>query len=360
MLQQDLSGAMLLYDDINRKGFEGDLVLNGFAEFTRNLLVCRDEKVAILLEVVESFKEKYFATAKKTSPAFLISALNILSEAEINYKAARNKRLHVELALIKLCYLQQALELNINEIGALVKKKVIETAKPVAYRQIVPLQVHTEKKKSAEPEPVKDKESQLSNSKNEAKLMIEVPVQEKINLDDEISSYNFNSQTPGIEELKSDLQEKPGLKLGTLTKIRNQFKANGSSITGPAQKPLQKEELLLAWNLYAQKIKENNNSAAQSFELAILRIKSENTLEVIVSNSLQQKFIEKERTRVCEFLQQQLNNKLLQLSVIIESNGEGGQKVEASLTARQQYEKIIEQYPLVKELKDRLRLELDY
>ena len=360
MLQQDLSGAMLLYDDINRKGFEGDLVLNGFAEFTRNLLVCRDEKVAILLEVVESFKEKYFATAKKTSPAFLISALNILSEAEINYKAARNKRLHVELALIKLCYLQQALELNINEIGALVKKKVIETAKPVAYRQIVPLQVHTEKKKSAKPEPVKDKESQLSNSKNEAKLMIEVPVQEKINLDDEISSYNFNSQTPGIEELKSDLQEKPGLKLGTLTKIRNQFKANGSSITGPAQKPLQKEELLLAWNLYAQKIKEDNNSAAQSFELAILRIKSENTLEIIVSNSLQQKFIEKERTRVCEFLQQQLNNKSLQLSVIIESNGEGGQKVEASLTARQQYEKIIEQYPLVKELKDRLRLELDY
>src|SRR5215203_4947066 len=46
MLKQDLSGAMLLYDDINKKGFEGDLVLNGFAEFIRNLLVCKDEKVA--------------------------------------------------------------------------------------------------------------------------------------------------------------------------------------------------------------------------------------------------------------------------------------------------------------------------
>jgi len=57
MQQQDLSGAMLLFDDINRKGFEGDLVLEGFSEFLRNLLICKDEKVAALLEVVESFKD---------------------------------------------------------------------------------------------------------------------------------------------------------------------------------------------------------------------------------------------------------------------------------------------------------------
>ncbi|RYF86517.1 MAG: DNA polymerase III subunit gamma/tau, partial [Chitinophagaceae bacterium] len=53
MEQQDLAGALLLFDDINRKGFEGDMVMNGFAEFIRNLLVCKDEKVAALLEVVE-------------------------------------------------------------------------------------------------------------------------------------------------------------------------------------------------------------------------------------------------------------------------------------------------------------------
>lgn len=117
MQQQDLSGAMLQYDDINRKGFEGDLVLNGFAEFIRNLLVCKDEKAAVLLDVVESFKDKYISTAKTVSPALLISALNILNEAEINYKAARNKRLHVELALIKLCYLQQAISITADGTG---------------------------------------------------------------------------------------------------------------------------------------------------------------------------------------------------------------------------------------------------
>src|SRR3954469_24906723 len=126
MQQQDLSGAMLLYDDINRKGFEGDMVLNGFSEFIRNLLVCKDERSAELLEAVEGFRERYISTAKNIPAAYLVSALNILNETEINYKAARNKRLHVELALIKLCYLQQAIELandpNIYHEGISKKK----------------------------------------------------------------------------------------------------------------------------------------------------------------------------------------------------------------------------------------------
>src|SRR5215813_10342202 len=133
MQQQDLAGGMLLYDDIDRKGFEGDLVINGFAEFTRNLLVCKDEKVAALLEVVESFRERYISTAQKIPAAWLISALNILNEAEINYKAARNKRLHVELTLIKLTYLQQAVELA-GTGEEVTKKKVVDRATAVAFR----------------------------------------------------------------------------------------------------------------------------------------------------------------------------------------------------------------------------------
>src|SRR5258706_3367785 len=77
MLGQDLAGAMLLYDDINRKGFEGDLVINGFAEFIRNLFVCKDEKAAGLLDVVESFKVKYLAAAKNVPAAVLFTNFKI-------------------------------------------------------------------------------------------------------------------------------------------------------------------------------------------------------------------------------------------------------------------------------------------
>ena len=97
--EQQLSEALLIFDEINRKGFEGDLLLNGFAEFIRNLLICKDEKAARLLEVVEDFKQKYIEEAKGVEGSWLISALNMLSESEFHFKSARNKRLHVELAL---------------------------------------------------------------------------------------------------------------------------------------------------------------------------------------------------------------------------------------------------------------------
>jgi DNA polymerase-3 subunit gamma/tau len=93
MQQQDLAGAMLLFDQINRKGFEGDLVLNGFAEFIRNLLVSKDAKSAALLEVVEGMQDKYISVASKTGLSYLVSALNILNEAEINYKNGAQQKI---------------------------------------------------------------------------------------------------------------------------------------------------------------------------------------------------------------------------------------------------------------------------
>ena len=121
--KQDMAGAMLLYDEVNSKGFEGDTVLNGFAEFLRNILVCKDPRAAQLLDVVEGMQEKYFKAATIASTAYLVSALNILNDAEINYKMARNKKLHIELAIIKLNFLQQAIDISTNENGSIVKKK---------------------------------------------------------------------------------------------------------------------------------------------------------------------------------------------------------------------------------------------
>src|SRR5690606_3772909 len=132
MLKQDLSGALILYNEIYNKGFEGDMVLDGLMEFMRNLLVCQDQKASLLLDVVESFKDKYRETAKKVSPAYLVSALNILNETELHYKAARNKRLHLEMAIIRLSYLQQAISLT-SEGESAIKKKRVDEARPIAF-----------------------------------------------------------------------------------------------------------------------------------------------------------------------------------------------------------------------------------
>jgi DNA polymerase-3 subunit gamma/tau len=340
MQEQDLAATMLLYDDINRKGFEGDLVINGFAEFIRNLLVCKDEKAAVLLEVVESFRDKYIQTAKKVSPALLISALNILNDAEINYKAARNKRLHVELALIKLCYLQQAIQLTSGESG-ISKKKLIETAKPVAFRHITPLEIGDQKTKTR-------------NKPSEAKLIIET---KEIKQEPSIRHSGTNEQGTGNT---GGIIPSTSSKLSPLDKIRNQYHGNGTNGNGNSSHPLQQEELEKAWSGYVQKLKEEKSPAGQSFELAHLRIRDPNRFEVVTSNNLEQKFIEKERNKVFTYLQEELHNRLLQFTVLIEENGDLKPKIEPTLSSSQQFQKMSELYPLVRELKERLKLDLDY
>jgi DNA polymerase-3 subunit gamma/tau len=357
MQAQDLAGAMLLYDDINRKGFEGDMVLNGFAEFIRNLLVCKDEKCAVLLEAVEGFREKYLSTAGNISAGYLVSALNILNETEINYKAARNKRLHVELALIKLCYLQQAIEL-VNDPNGVSKKKIVEKAKSLPFRKIEPVEIENTKYEDRTTKP------ELRNQKSEAKLIIET-VTEEIILKKESSLSDkqaISNQQPGTSTSDGLTQAVPATKLAALDKIRNQLRGNGNAENGNGNitKPLQLEELQQAWNEYAAKLKEEKNPAGQNFEMAELRVQDANSFIALVYNNIQLRFIEQQGLRVSQFLREKLHNSQLQFYIVMQENTGSISTIEAPLTSREQFQKMAEQYPLVKELKDRLRLELDY
>ncbi|MBL0154299.1 MAG: hypothetical protein IPP93_12755 [Chitinophagaceae bacterium] len=107
-------------------------------------------------------------------------------------------------------------------------------------------------------------------------------------------------------------------------------------------------------------LKDARNPAAQSFELAVLRIKDPNTFEVVTANNIEQKFIEQDRNHVFGYLVEKLDNRVLQFTVTIEEKAGDRPVLEVTLTSKEQFLKMSEQYPLVKELKDRLRLELDY
>jgi DNA polymerase-3 subunit gamma/tau len=369
MQNQDLAGAMLLYDDIDRKGFEGDLVLNGFSEFIRNLLVCKDEKVAGLLEAVESFKDKYVSIGQKTPAAYLISALNILNEAEINFKGARNKRLHTELAIIKLTYLQQALELAAGGDG-LAKKKVVEGAHSVAFRKLGMVEQKAEGKgqraETATPKtaiPVKKVESTLNRKPtDEAKLIIEEPAVGYLNPDEEELNYINSIHSGNGETVQPRTSPSTGgaaiPKLGTLESIRQKFanKAVGSS--NPVI-PLTLEQLQQYWVNFSQKLKDNKNPAAQSFDMAQLVITSGNSFEIVSNNNLEQKFIEAERRELSDYMQQCFNNRTLMFSIVVTDNPVAFVPTEKPLSTKEQYIKIIEQYPLVNELRSKLNLGFD-
>ena len=345
--QQDLSSALLMFDEINRKGFEGDLVLNGFAEFLRNLLVSRDPKVAMLLEVAEDFKQKYLQIAQKISPAFTVSALNILNEAEINYKQARNKRLHVELTIIKLSYLQQALELVSND-GVVSKKKLIEGSKTVAFRALPIIAV-----------PISSNAASTSDATKlkpvaEAKLIIEVPREIK---KEGIQNPSATQDTSIVQQAPQPLETKTSL--GSLLSIRNQItKKNKEGDT--EIKPLSEEEVHTCWGLFVEKLRSKNNySAVTNFRAAELKVIDPNTIEIITQGEIHKAFIEVERADLVTHFQEYFNNRQLVYQVaVIEKEEEMGEG-EIVLNRKQQYMKIIEAYPLVKELKERLKLELE-
>ena len=110
MLSQDVAAILLLLDQALEKGFEGDVIISGLAEHFRNLLLCKDPRMAKLLDVPNDFRQVYHEKANQAPPSFILSALNILNDSELNYKTATNKRLHVEMCLIRLCYLLETVD----------------------------------------------------------------------------------------------------------------------------------------------------------------------------------------------------------------------------------------------------------
>ena len=111
LLAGNISNVLLIFDEILKKGFDGHNFIIGLTEHLRDLVVCKDPATVELIQVSDATKERYLDQSKNASISFLLSALNSCNQCDIHYKASKNQRLHVELALMKLAKLPQALSL---------------------------------------------------------------------------------------------------------------------------------------------------------------------------------------------------------------------------------------------------------
>jgi DNA polymerase-3 subunit gamma/tau len=281
------------------------------------------------LDVVDEFKQKYIEEAKEVEGSYLISALNLLSESEIHFKAARNKRLHIELAIIKLAYLNQALHLS---LGITDKRKGTEAVKPVAYRIISPLEIKDKKSANSSTILTPEHTTPATKTGQGPKLIIE------------------ESKTAGSESTS----------LGALSKIRQEVVSRKISKETAELKSLEPILLMEVWNQFTAELKKNKNSAAQSFEGAELRILDELRFEILTNNNLEHRFVEQEKRKLSDLLQEKFNNKNISFSVTIREQDSNHLHLEKTWSKRDQFLQIVEMYPLVKELKDKLKLELDY
>ncbi len=106
VLAEEVGGALVLFNDILKRGFDGHIFINGLAEHFRNLLVSKDELTVKLLEVTDSIQEKYIEQSKLFEEKLLITGLELINGCDVNYRMSKNQRLLVELCLMQLCSLK--------------------------------------------------------------------------------------------------------------------------------------------------------------------------------------------------------------------------------------------------------------
>lgn len=107
MLKEDSMGVLDTYKLIYQQGFDGNYFMDGLAEHFRNLMVCKDPSAGNLTEASQELQGRYFQQAHITPLSFILDALSIANACDVQYERARNKKLHVELALIRMCYLNR-------------------------------------------------------------------------------------------------------------------------------------------------------------------------------------------------------------------------------------------------------------
>ena len=107
-----VSEAFLLYNEILEKGFDGHQFVVGLNEHFRNVMVSKDPQTVKLLQVADSIQQRYVEQSAKLSLGYIFSSLSIGSQLDINYKSAKNQRLHVEIGLMKLSQINQVLTLS--------------------------------------------------------------------------------------------------------------------------------------------------------------------------------------------------------------------------------------------------------
>jgi DNA polymerase-3 subunit gamma/tau len=353
LTKQDLTQAMLLYDEINQKGFEGDMVLYGLASFIRNLLVCKDPASAKLLESIEGWREQYISVAKEISTPYLVSALNLLNEAEIQFKMARNKRLHVEMAIIKLNFLQQAIELSMED-SQVVKKKLVDSHYPIRLKKIIPLSnsvVTAEAKLVIEQQPAVSRVTVTKTTQAAEPIIAAAePLTAAAQLSKEENSVPTN-KTPTEKGSNKNLLAVLQNKYGEKYKIEEVI----DSV------PLTMEDLKKCWDDFTLTLETAlKHSAASTFKLAQLDIENETHFTITVPALTAQKFVEQERMNVLEKVWEHFHNRAIQFSILVAASEKEDVPLHLSLNSKQKYERIAAQYPLVQELKTRLNLEIYY
>ena len=323
-LAHDVPGVLMLLNDVLNHGFDAGHFVTGMAQHLRDVLVSKDAQTITLLETSEAIRTRYAEQAKRCHPIWLFQALDILNTCDINYRTARNKRLTVELALVKLCQLGVAQNIPAQTAPITQPQATTPITQPQATKQAEPA-------KPAPQEPSKPVAEQPSTQPQAAtpSSIPSIPKMPKISL-----GLGKKKEEPEISNLQSSI-----------------------SNTAPEEqsnRPFTADQLRDAWvGLAAAHTDEPR--LKQLIESYIPRLIDEQTAEIQMPNPWQMDQMRKAMPQLARQLREALHNNQLHVQLV---QAEFTQE-QMAFTAEEKYKVMVEQNPALAQLKERLNLQID-
>jgi len=304
----DVSNALLIFNEISDKGFDAHFFITGLSSHFRDLLVSKDEITTNLLEFGEKTKEQYKTFAKNIDVIFIYKALYITNKCDMDFKTSRNKKLHVELALIKLCNINNA-ELNTKKKSSdlIVNKK--EKTENIVQEEI-------------KSNTVQDKPAKVN-------YKISAPASSE-NIRTTASTISIKEAMQGKEEKVENKEE---------TKLNSSFS---------------EEAALDVWNKFVASTEKDKQRIFSI--LSQDKVKIDNlSFEINVTSTSQKNAMESFKTIMLEHLRKELKNDYIKIKINFIAQKEEDKKV--YYTQEDKYKHMLEQNPQIEYLSQKLGLD---
>ncbi|HEX5113257.1 MAG TPA: DNA polymerase III subunit gamma/tau [Saprospiraceae bacterium] len=331
LLREDMTEIFLTLADIQKRGFDGEALLSGLSEHFRDLLLCKDTATAELLTHGDKIKVRYLKQAEVVPRSALITYLDLINQCEINYNRALNKWLHIEMAMVRMCYMNRRTTMTITESPEVQKKK--SEPKPIKT-EVVSSNGNGHTGIKTESVISKTEEQPVPTSK-----------QEEVVIPESITSPINTPETgglagPSLKGLRS-LKEKAALK----------FEEEKKKV--PTLDLTQVQEF---WKEFAEN--HSSQSLKHTMNEAIVEVKGESTIIIRIGNQTGKNRLTGE-ANLLDGLRSLIRIPNLQIVVEIDPELDKSKdmiKPKKLLTSREKFEILASKNPLMINLRDKLDL----
>ena len=321
-LTQNVSAALLLLNEVLVKGFDAGHFVTGFAQHLRDVLVSKDAATTQLLETSDAIRQRYQEQAKHCNAKWVFNALDIMNTCDIQYRTAKNKRLTVELALVKLCRLMEPVEVPVAQ--PVQKPAPTPAAKPAAA-PAAPVSA---------PQPAPQPAAQPAPAPKAAAPTPPPPPKPMM------------GAMPSLGNLgKMGAVSQPAAQPTTAAAPAEQEKRNN---------PFTIDQLRSAWVGQVKNFEkeERFKNMLTTYEL----VQDTDTLfHITVDNQLQKKEFAKFGKQLMENIRQVLQNDMIQLRVDVAEYV----ATQVAYTATEKYKLLAQQNPHLEDLRQRMNLQLE-